>query len=235
MRLSTQFDIQNEFGDRVCTLSDGRPGIRGGIRVTAKETGADVIDFTASDETLDRYDEVLTAKGWELENYQKNPVFQNAHQYGDVMFTLGRALITQVRGSRLYQRIQFATAVNPIAKITHGLYRGGFLNAVSVGFIPLEWEPGEPGSGVNRRYTRQELLECSAVAVPANPNALVMGVKSGAIDLSDMREAQGMIEMWLGRQAIWFGRASGKPENAEFGQLLQLARDFKRVVRGSRL
>src|SRR6266571_7152157 len=98
------------------------------------------LDFISSDETLDRYHEIISAAGWKLSSYHRNPVFQNAHQYGDVIFTLGRALVTEVRGGKLYQRIQFATDINPMARIAHGLYRGKFLNAVSVGFIPLRWE-----------------------------------------------------------------------------------------------
>src|SRR5690242_1620632 len=56
-----------------------------------------VLDFIASDETLDRFGEVICASGWRLETYRRNPVFQNAHQYGDILFTLGKALITEVR------------------------------------------------------------------------------------------------------------------------------------------
>jgi hypothetical protein len=174
-----------------------------------------------------------------LDTYRRNPVFQNAHQYGDIIFTLGKALVTEVREvgpvspsgpprQALFQRIQFATDVNPIAKIAHGLYRTGCLNTVSVGFIPLRWkdtpepdslgapalrslgEGGSPdsplpsdGRGAGgegpvahrqvadrqvRRYLEQELLEVSAVPIPANPNALALALKSGAIDKSDLRE-----------------------------------------------
>src|SRR5439155_4180793 len=103
-------------------------------------TPAPILDLIASSEALDRYNEIIMASGWRLENYRRNPVFQNAHQYGDVIFTLGKALITEVRGDRLFQRIEFATDVNPMARIAYGLYKGKFLNAVSVGFIPLKWE-----------------------------------------------------------------------------------------------
>src|SRR6266567_5673132 len=145
------------------TLHDGRAGLRGGIavdigeptveqlsrdgvdRVATGEPGA-ILDFIASDETLDRYEEIICAAGWRLDNYQRNPVFQNAHQYGDIIFTLGKALVTEVRmaGAQrvLFQRIEFATDVNPMARIAYGLYKGKFLNAVSVGFIPLRWVNG---------------------------------------------------------------------------------------------
>ena len=160
--------LTTEFSERLVTLCDGRTGLRGGMNVEIREPAAagseshalpPILDFTASDETLDRYDEIISATGWQLANYQRNPVFQNAHQYGDVIFTLGKALITEVRDGRLYQRIQFATEVNPMARIAYGLYRGKFLNAVSVGFIPVRWENGNADKGFRRKYVEQELLE----------------------------------------------------------------------------
>ncbi len=158
------------------------------------EGGTAVLDFISSDETLDRYDEIISASGWRLENYQRNPVFQNAHKYGDIIFTLGKALITEVRAGRLFQRVEFATEVNPMARIAYGLYKGKFLNAVSVGFIPIRWENGTPPSGgstgtpFRRKYLEQELLEVSAVGIPANPNALQLGLKAGAIEKADLVE-----------------------------------------------
>src|SRR5206468_4543339 len=130
------------------------------------------LDFISSDATLDRYGEIISAAGWELESYHRNPVFQNAHQYGDIIFTLGRALITEIREVGrvspsapprhvLYQRIQFAADVNPMAKIAYGLYRAKFLSAVSVGFIPLRWEDGTQDTVFQRKYLEQELLEVS--------------------------------------------------------------------------
>src|SRR6266699_5528257 len=162
-------DAPTAFSARLLPLCDGRPGLRGTMPVEVRDpapspggegqgeggtSGApgepvgenscnSCLDFISSDETLDRYSEIISASGWKLDSYQRNPVFQNAHQYGDVIFTLGRALATEVRGGKLYQRIQFATDVNPMAKIAHGLYKARFLNAVSVGFIPLRWENGD--------------------------------------------------------------------------------------------
>src|SRR6266446_3029872 len=163
-------DAPTDFAARLIPLSDGRPGLRGTMSVDVGdplpspggegqgEGGTAVLDFVSSDETLDRYGEIIVASGWKFSSYARNPVFQNAHQYGDVIFTLGKALITEIRSgppreaprglstlnsqpsTYLYQRIQFATDVNPMARIAHGLYRGKFLSAVSVGFIPLRWE-----------------------------------------------------------------------------------------------
>src|SRR3989442_472204 len=55
------------------------------------------LDFRSSDQTLDRYQEIITVAGWRLENYRKNPVIQNAHSYCSLADTIGKSLITEVR------------------------------------------------------------------------------------------------------------------------------------------
>ena len=180
------------------------PAIRAqlGIAVTPDSADPDLLHIRASDATLDRYKEVIVASGWRLENYLRNPVIQNAHQYGDIIFTIGRAEKTWVSGNALLQTWRFASNENPFAKIARDLYRGKFLQAASVGFLPLKWEdptsdhggasyasPNMAGTQVpRRRYLEQELLEVSAVGIPANPNALTLALKAGAIEHSDLRE-----------------------------------------------
>ncbi len=178
-----------EFGERLVKLHTGAMGLRAMLEVkaTPDEQDADLLHMRASDETIDRYRETISAAGWCLDNYQKNPVIQNAHQYGDIIFTIGRAEKTWVQDGALMQTWRFASAANPMAKIARDLYRGKFLNASSVGFIPREWEMGKDGEEHRRRYLKQELLEVSAVGIPANPNALSLAVKSGAVEKSDLR------------------------------------------------
>ena len=223
-------------------LHDSRPGLRTLLEVEVRDAAAPpesggsgapaaTLDFIASTATLDRYHEVIEPSGWRLDAYRRNPVFQNAHNYGDILFTLGKALVTEVRsfGERqaLCQRIEFATEINPVARIAYGLYKGGFLNAVSVGFIPLKWEDG--GSGTDskgapaprRRYLEQELLEVSAVAIPANPDALALGLRSGAVRKSDLQEALDLLRALVG---------AVQPE-AKSNQWLELARELRRVMR----
>ncbi len=225
-------------------LHDSRPGLRSLVQVEVREletgggSGA-TLDFVASTATLDRYHEVIEPGGWRLEAYRKNPVFQNAHNYGDILFTLGKAVVTEVRavGDRqaLCQRIQFATEVNPVARIAYGLYRGGFLNAVSVGFIPLKWEDGG-GSGTNaqsapaprRRYLEQELLEVSAVAIPANPDALALAVKSGAVEKGDLKAAVELLRAVVGAAAS--ESRSEPPYVGCYEGWMDLAREFRRVM-----
>jgi len=227
-------------------LHDSRPGVRTLVQVEIREpvcapadqdaadsSSVATLDFIASTATLDRYHEVIEPAGWQLDSYRSNPVFQNAHNYGDILFTLGKALSTEVRnvdgGQALCQRIQFATEVNPVARIAYGLYRGGFLNAVSVGFIPLRWEDGgaSSASGVapRRRYLEQELLEVSAVAIPANPDALALGVKSGAIAKADLQATVELLRALVGTPLPQPG--------PQPNQWIDLARELRGVMRGA--
>ena len=219
--------MQNELSDRYIPLATGVQGLRGTLQIKIQEPSAldsgpsaHVLDFVASDETLDRYNEVISASGWNLANYQRNPIFQNNHQTGDIIHTLGKALITEVRNGQLLQRVQFATDVNPMAKIAYGLYKGSFLNAVSVGFVPLRWENGTEKTAYRRKYIEQELLEVSAVGIPANPNALAMAYKSGAVAKSDLRDLADLINLTL------------DAKTAETrSQLFQLGRDVRDILR----
>jgi hypothetical protein len=199
----------------------------------------------ASTATLDRYHEVIEPAGWRLDSYRRNPVFQNAHNYGDILFTLGKALTTEVRGvaggQALCQRIQFATDVNPVARIAYGLYKGGFLSAVSVGFIPLRWEDGgnsptgaQSGPVPRRRYLEQELLEVSAVAIPANPDALALGLKSGAIAKSDLQATLELLRSCagaVGEEPNGQSAGTAPPHVVCYSnQWLDLARELRRVM-----
>jgi hypothetical protein len=97
--------------------------------------------------------------------------------------------VPPVNSPYLFQRILFAVEENPIAKVAYGMYKAGFLNAVSVGFIPLRWQTGSKADPFKRKYLEQELVEVSGVSIPANPNALTIAVKSGIIEACDLREA----------------------------------------------
>lgn len=230
------------FGERLVTLCDGRSGLRGGmqveIRVPEDAGNEPIIEFIASNETLDRYDEIIAVDGWDLTNYRRNPVFQNSHKYGDILFTLGKGLVTEVRqvasaGKALVQRTLFATGINPVAKLAYDMYRQKFLNAVSVGFIPIRWETGSDQSPYRRKYLQQELLELSAVSIPANPDALQLALRAGAVDRSDVRELAQFLKPFCGDEARSESNASAAGSEANAAQLLQFARDLQRMLRGA--
>src|SRR5580765_4450386 len=105
----------SDFSSRLVTLNDGRAGLRGGMHIEVRDTSCNsCLDFISSDESLDRYNEVISAAGWKLDNCRRNPVFENAHKHGDILHTLGRAITTEVRvaaprqSAALFQTIEFA-------------------------------------------------------------------------------------------------------------------------------
>src|ERR1051325_5273540 len=210
--------VLSELSSRLRTLSNGQPGLRTQLPVEVSvptDSNQPVLDIRVSDETIDRYGEIITASGWRLDHYRANPVIQNAHQYGDVIFTLGKALKTEVVGSALLQRWEFAVEVNPYARVAYGLYRGGFLNTASVGFVPIRWGNGDEKTAWTRKYLEQELLEVSAVGIPANPNALMLALKAGAVEGNDLEELRDLIHQVAADLAKPAGRGCPHPQQDE--------------------
>lgn len=140
------------------------------------------IDITASDETVDRYGDVIVAAGWQLDNYAKNPVILVDHVYrvASIVGT-GEA---RIKGKKLKVRITHDTAEeNQAAQMVIRLTEAGLLRAVSVGFLPLKWESirDKDGNWTGYKFLEQDLMEVSWVAVPANPNAtLSIAAPAGA-------------------------------------------------------
>ncbi len=141
------------------------------------------VTITASDETVDRYGDIVRASGWDLRSYQRNPVVLTDHDYR-VASIVGTADVA-VRDGRLAARITLdPPETNRQASIVANLLASGSLRSVSVGFRPLE--PPTPILDETGKWTggfefkRQELLEISWVAVPANPNATLSQTPAGA-------------------------------------------------------
>jgi len=84
----------------------------------------------SSDDTLDRYHEIIVPPAG-MDAYHRNPSSKTPTSMATFIFTLGRALVTEVRSGKLFQRVEFATNVNPMAKMLTAS-TGKILNAVSV-------------------------------------------------------------------------------------------------------
>ena len=130
--------------------------------------------FVASDETVDRYGDIIRANGWQLDNFRKNPVLLFSHKSRDL--PVGRVDPIAVEGTRLIAHAEFMPeGVDPFADTIWQMVDQKFLSAVSVGFMPLAspnpmFDENQHLTGFE--YIAQELLELSVVPVPANPNAL---------------------------------------------------------------
>ena len=164
------------------------------VSIITEDLGDRCVQFTISKEVEDRDGDILRANGVDFTNYMKNPVFLSFHNSRE--FPLGKVTKFWVEGNSVKAIVYFPTleelSSNPeqasekakLVDFTYHCYKTGMLNAVSVGFIPLEWVESEKGFDI----LKWELLEFSAVAVPANQDAIAEAVKSFGLDKSVIKE-----------------------------------------------
>lgn len=159
------------------------------LPIETKDLGERMVQFTISKEVVDRDGDILRAGGVDFTNYMKNAVFLGFHNSRD--FPLGKVTKFWVEGNAVKAIVYFPTieelSSDPtlasekakLVDFTYHCYKTGMLNAVSVGFIPLEWEEIKDGKlTTGWDIKKWELLEFSAVAVPANQDAIAEAVKS---------------------------------------------------------
>lgn len=159
---------------------------KGIFQTKAEELAERTVRFKISSEVVDRDGDILIAKGCDFTNFAKNPQFLNFHNYHE--FPLGIPKNWGVEGKSVYCDVYFPTidelSTNPaeasekakLVDFTYHCYKTGMLNAVSVGFIAKDVEPIKETGGY--KILEWELLEFSAVAVPANQDAIAQAVKS---------------------------------------------------------
>ena len=161
-------------------------------------------EVVASNAKIDRFGDTINPDGWVLANYRKNPVILWSHMAGgfgsEAVPPIARATKVWVEDGQL--KVKGVFAPTPFAQELRTLVENGFLNAVSVGFMPLvEDEKGDmeidhkmyrraseeemkdfTEKGImekGTKFEKQELLEVSWVAVPALPSALVTAREMG--------------------------------------------------------
>lgn len=165
----------------------------GNIREFNKEEVLDTrtVEFIISSAAKDRYDSVVNMEGWELKNFNKNPIVGYQHNvYGGNMCTpddpddvlgTGKAFLEgEGNIAKLIGSVTFESAdVNPKAEKIFKKVLAGTLRATSVGFMEIgegEWvkKTDDKGNVIDRTYyfKGQELLEFSIVNIPANPEAV---------------------------------------------------------------
>lgn len=131
----------------------------------------DPLTYVMSDETVDRMGDVIEASGWRLDNFVKNPIALFGH---DHTFIVGHWTNVKVQGGKLIGKLNLLPAgVSERLDEIRAAVEAGVLRAVSVGFTadPEQVERMKTGG---LRFRAADLMECSLVSVPANPNALQM-------------------------------------------------------------
>lgn len=139
-------------------------------------------DVVASTDAMDRVGRIVM-QDWDLSTYQMNPVVYWNHAEGsswcgdcddlDITLPIGFASNVRVDGNRLLATINFVdAAANPLAEKVYQGMRQGSIRAVSVGWISHDVRCETHDELEVIVCAKNELLEISPVAIPANPDAV---------------------------------------------------------------
>jgi hypothetical protein len=217
-------------------------------RIVSEAEG--LVDYVASDATLDCYREIVDPKGWKFTHFASNAPFVDSHDYWTIEKLLGKVVSFQVTGGQLIERVKWAKDVeeNKLAALGWKMTVGGFLKAVSVGFYAKKYASvwgdanawaaacaalkldAETVAQCRVIYLEQEQIELSACILGANPNALAKAHKAGCVKDADLAA------VGFGDDDMHFlslaGRALEKSEGTETGELLQLlaGREMGRIA-----
>lgn len=165
-----------------------------------------IVDYVASDETLDYYREIVRAAGWKFTNFAKNAPVPDSHDYSSIEKLLGKVTDWRIEGKKLIERVQFAIDVEeqPLARLAWRMVEAGYLKACSVGFMPTQYHSkygdeksflaairelglgSDAAAQVRTIYWEQEQMELSICILGANPSALAKAYKAGSINDEDI-------------------------------------------------
>jgi len=163
-----------------------------------------VVEYIASNETLDAHNEIVRADGWLFDDFSKNAPFVDSHNYESVGCCLGKVLDFKVQKKQLVETVKWAIDAglpeDHLANIGFKLTAAGYLKAVSVGFMPVNyvtpydrnqdaWREQCEDLGLNPDesmcrciYVQQQQKELSACIIGANPDAVTRAYKAGILD-----------------------------------------------------
>lgn len=179
-------------------------------RVLNEQDGT--VEFVASDETLDSYQEIVRVPGWRFTHFAKNAPFVDSHDYSSITKLLGQVTGWRVEKNQLVETVRYSREPGTLAEWAFKMVRDGFLKAVSVGFVPVrmaskyDGNPGEFNAAlldmkldpaiagkVRAVYLEQEQIELSQCVIGANPNALARAYKAGCLSEQDIDQFSAVI------------------------------------------
>lgn len=199
--------LAHSQGRPAVQLNNGDFGLRAAlaaeIRLIGEKDG--LVEYIASDETIDSYREIIRVDGWKFDQFEKNSPFVDTHNYYSIDRLLGEVVDWRVdkRNRRLVETVKWAKDVkeNELAQLGWAMLTAGFgPKAVSVGFYPEQYVSRWDAQDANKRptwlqqlealgldeqstnvrciYIKQQQIELSACILGANPNALQMTAKA---------------------------------------------------------
>ena len=169
-------------------------------------------EVVASSGKVDRLGDTIDPKGWYLVNYKKNPVILWSHSSGGFMTP---AIPPVARADKVWVedekelRIKGHFADTPFAQELKSLVEGGFLNAVSVGFMPLVEEKEGKIEIEGKMYRQITTLEMKSY------------VEEGSVEINDKLYSkdgehftkQELLELsWVGVPALATALVSARKE-----------------------
>jgi HK97 family phage prohead protease len=135
-----------------------------------EEKENDLYTFVVSTPEVDRYGTIIVPSGIDYTAYLNNPIVLAQHDSDK--WPIGRCLGFAMNGENLEATIQIE-CITEEGKKLNKLINAGFVKAVSVGIIPVEYEEQTIDGSKVTVYTKSELVEFSVVSVPANRQALI--------------------------------------------------------------
>ena len=149
-------------------------------RAKSRKKQSEKVSFIASTSSPDRYGDVIEQSGWDLSSYKKNNVVLLIHDSSQLPIAKGNV---HIRNNQLVIDVEFDDE-DPRAQEVKRKAQNGFMNAVSVGFRPLESTSRSDLPKDNKYYgtrgmyySKAELLEVSIVTIPANGEATMLEQK----------------------------------------------------------
>ena len=161
-------------------------------------------EYILTKQVPDRSNEVVLIDGINLNNYSKNPSVLFNHNQDLIV---GKGYDLRKTDDILYSKVEFQEETQ-IGKEIKSLVDKGFIKAISIGFIPLNYvsvpltkemkESGQfyPYTNDVLIYTDVELLEFSFVNVPANQEAVtnLLGEESVIVKNWDLEPVEKSID-----------------------------------------
>jgi len=122
----------------------------------------------------------LRMSGADLARFRGNPVLGYGHSYwGRTNLPIGRVVPESlaIADRQLSGELEFDQE-DDFARLVERKMRGGYINAVSIGFDVTQWESAEDNYWRGGVATKWELSELSVVPVPMDASALVTSGRS---------------------------------------------------------
>lgn len=146
-----------------------------------------MISATISSGSVDRQNDTIAVKGWDLKSFKKNPVILLNHASRSLPVAIATSTFKSKKDDTLKQTILFNDKdLDPAGWQVGQFYAAQKMRAFSVGFRPLDFAVNEARSGdgywdIAIDFLKQELLENSAVTIPANSDALADAKSMGTL------------------------------------------------------